>query len=104
LRIQSEPSAKANRLRRAARRELRRDATGRTVQPHDQPSLTATQTESPTILRLIRLDPSSNSIVDSSDIGPVARPTGGPWFTVAAGSIWLSDSNSDCVLRLSLTR
>jgi DNA-binding SARP family transcriptional activator/streptogramin lyase len=55
-------------------------------------------------LRLIRIDPSSNSIVDSFDIDPAARPTGGPWFTVAAGSVWLSDSNSDHVLRLNLPR
>jgi YVTN family beta-propeller protein len=55
-------------------------------------------------LRLIRVDPSSNSIVGSFDIAPAARPTGGPWFTIAAGSIWLSDSDQDRVLRVNLPR
>jgi YVTN family beta-propeller protein len=55
-------------------------------------------------LRLIRVDPSSSSIVGSFDITPVARPTGGPWFTIAAGSIWLSDSVRDRVLRVNLPR
>jgi DNA-binding SARP family transcriptional activator/glutamine cyclotransferase len=55
-------------------------------------------------LRLIRIDPASNSIVDSFDITPAARPTGGPWFTVAAGSFWLSDSNRNRVLRVTLPR
>jgi YVTN family beta-propeller protein len=55
-------------------------------------------------LRLIRIDPSSNSIVWSFDIAPAARPTGGPWFTIAAGSIWFSDSDRDRVIRLSLPR
>jgi YVTN family beta-propeller protein len=55
-------------------------------------------------LRLIRIDLSSNSIVGSFDIAPAARPTGGPWFTTAAGSIWLSDSQRDRVLRVNLPR
>lgn len=56
-------------------------------------------------LRLLRIDPTTNAIIDTLDVAPATRPDEqGPWFAVAAGSFWLTDSPNNRILRITRPR
>jgi YVTN family beta-propeller protein len=56
-------------------------------------------------LRLLRIDPTTNSIVDAIDVAPATRPDEqGPWFAAGEGSMWLADYGGNRVLKVSLSR
>ena len=52
-------------------------------------------------LRLLQIDPRTNSILDATSIAPAARPGGGgPYFAHGAGAFWLTDTSGNRVLGL----
>ena len=54
-------------------------------------------------LRLLQVDPSSNSIVSTTDVKPADRPEGGgPMFAFGSGSVWISDYDGRRVLRVAV--
>jgi DNA-binding SARP family transcriptional activator/DNA-binding beta-propeller fold protein YncE len=56
-------------------------------------------------LRLLRIEPASDAIVDSIDISPAARTTGGgPWFAFGDGAFWFSDFTDARMLETQLGR
>ena len=56
-------------------------------------------------LRLLRIEPASDAIVDSIDISPADRTTGGgPWFAFGAGAFWFTDFANARLLKTQLGR
>jgi DNA-binding SARP family transcriptional activator/streptogramin lyase len=51
-------------------------------------------------LRLLRIDPSSNSVVSTTDLAPADRPAdAGPFVAFGGGWLWISDFDGGRVLR-----
>jgi DNA-binding SARP family transcriptional activator/streptogramin lyase len=51
-------------------------------------------------LRLLRIDPSSNSVLSTTNLAPADRPgAAGPFIAFGSGSLWISDFDGGRVLR-----
>lgn len=53
--------------------------------------------------RLLRIDPSSNTVISATDVAPADRPMGaGPFVAFGARSLWLSDYDGGRILRVGV--